>query len=123
MDYDRNVVVAFDFDGTLTRGSEYGRTGKLDGRALWWYGRIRSLGVRTVLWSTREGADRDEMMEILLEAEVTFDHVDEYPLRESGRKVNADVYVDDRANDGRIRWVRTYLRVRNLVRARGSVAD
>ena len=115
MRYDTNVVVAVDFDNTITVGSVYGMTGRVDGRSVWWLRKIRRLGCKMVLWTTREGFDLSEALELAHVAGLDFDYVNEYPQRNGGRKVNADVYIDDTANDGRIRWLRTYLRIRRIV--------
>ena len=119
MKYDENIVVAVDFDNTLTKGSTYERTGELDRDALRWLSRIEELGVMTVLWTTRDGDDLKEAVDMLAENGVHFDYVNEYPLREGGSKVNVDVYIDDKANDGKIRWRGTYRRIRKLVMQRG----
>lgn len=123
MRYDENVVVAFDFDNTLTSGSTYLGTGSVSKTAVYWFWEIRKLGVVTVLWTTREGDDLAEAVYIMKQVGVEFDYVNSYPLREPGRKLNADVYIDDKANDGKLRWWRTYRKVKKLVKRkeRGDV--
>lgn len=116
MGYDTNVVVAVDFDNTITVGSVYGTTGRISRRSVWWLRKIRRLGCKMVLWTTREGTDLDEAAEMLDSVGLAFDYVNAYPLRGCARKVNADVYIDDKANDGKIRWLRTYLRARRMAR-------
>lgn len=113
--YDWNIVIAVDFDNTLTEGSTFAGTGKISHRALRWIALMQKLGAKMVLWTTREGDDLQEALLLLEEHGVSFDYVNEYPLRNGGRKVNADMYIDDKANDGRIRWLRTYMRARRLI--------
>lgn len=121
MKYDTNIVVAVDYDNTLTKGSSFHNgTGCINKRAMWWMKKIQTLDVVAVLWTTRDGRDLNEALETLEEFDIKFNYVNEYPFRNSSRKVNADVYIDDKANDGKIRWIRTYCRISRLVRKKRS---
>ena len=49
-----------------------------------------------------------------------FDYANEYPHRGNSRKLNADIYVDDRANNGVIDWSGIYGKAIALIQQRGG---
>ncbi len=105
MAYDNNFVVAVDFDNTITMGSTYEKTGILNPVAKTAIEKIKNLGCIIVLWTTRTGKDLDEAIGLLDQWEIPIDYVNEYPLRESGNKINVDLYIDDKSCvNGDIDW-------------------
>ena len=112
--FDHTILVAFDFDGTLTMEDELGKPFRLNYGALEWVKMIQELPVETCLWSCRHSKALYEAVEALYNAGIVFDYINEdNGLRNSGRKINVDVYVDDKANTG-IDWPNVYRRVQQL---------
>lgn len=96
---DDTTVIAFDFDGTITERDcfPHGTAPIRDGMADVIRG-LRERGIWTVLWTCREGAALDEALDMCRKAGIEFDSINEGDgRRPDGRKVNADVYVDDRS--------------------------
>jgi len=119
VEFDYSVIVAFDFDGTLTDSDEFGREACLSKKAMKYLRKIQSLDVITVLWTCRHGSSLESCLERLRKAGISFDYVNEdNGRRNSGRKINADVYIDDKANDGKIRWRKTYKRIKEIIKCR-----
>ncbi len=115
--FDTDIVVAFDFDGTLTTFDDLYEEAPLDKRALSFVKKIKDLGVTTVLWTCRYGDNLTSCVDRLKQQGITFDYINEdNGKRNSGRKINVDIYIDDKANDGKIRWNKIYKKIKKLVR-------
>ena len=84
LEYDNNVVIAIDYDGTLTK-----RNGELDARALRWIKRMDAKGMILILWSCRD------TKELPLPRGVPLIDAQEYTARGESRKLNADIYIDN----------------------------
>ena len=122
IEHDDNVAVAVDFDNTISSGNSFALSSRPDARAIRWLKRIAAIKqCKLILWTTREDEPLEDAKRLLDEWGIEFSYFNEYPLREDCRKLNVDVYIDDKANDGRIRWFRTYMRIRKLVANRGVV--
>lgn len=114
--FDPTILVAFDFDGTLTCKDVLFGDFELNVEALDYVRRIQQLPVKTILWSCRHGSSLDIAVSALAEVGIRFDYVNvDNEKRNSGRKINADVYIDDKANDGVIHWEAIYNRIVKLV--------
>lgn len=96
---DGQVVVAVDFDGTITEEDAYpnGMTRvRPDAKAL--VDALRGMGCFVVLWTCRSGKELTEALDACREAGIFFDAVnDGNGRRGDSKKVNADIYVDDRS--------------------------
>ena len=117
MDYDSNVVIAVDFDGTITKRDNYPDPSyEYDPNAIRWLTLIRKLPVVLVLW-TCSGDERIQKIrnEMVKLHGLWFDYANEYPFRGFSKKLNADIYIDDRANNGVIDWMGIYSKIEHLI--------
>ena len=70
--------------------------------------KLKELGCVLVLWTTREGKDLEEALSLLKKWGIDFDYINNYPLRNSGNKINADFYIDDKSQiNKKIDWDKT----------------
>lgn len=106
-------IIAIDFDGTINVGGEdtYPKCGKLRIWAKEVMDFMHKLGIKTVIWTSRDVAYNQEekkmydhmspMIEWLDENNVHYDAINKSiqfaPYHYNGRKVYAHMYVDDRA--------------------------
>ena len=92
-------IVAVDFDGTLSLGSQYPNIGRFNTPLYEALMRLRGIGWSIVLWTCREGKELKEAVEWCANNGLEFDAINENPSHVpfKSRKVVADLYVDDRA--------------------------
>ena len=103
--FDNEVLIAIDFDGTLTDKEILSDTIIFNNTALDYVRQIQSYDVKTILYTSRKGTALRKAISMLKRENITFDYINkDNGKRNSGRKINADVYIDDRANDGIIDW-------------------
>jgi hypothetical protein len=98
------MIIAIDFDGTITTARDYG--GKLKLRAGFdkFIKRLYKDGHRLILWTCRQNEALDKAKKFLSEKEILdcFETInDNLPDRiefwgSSSRKIEADLYIDDR---------------------------
>lgn len=116
---DPEVLVAVDFDGTLTIRDEFPkRHYEMNEEAVSSCKEMQASGAKLILWTCRSGEPLREAMESLGECGLRFDYVNEgngHRADSKRRKVNADLYIDDRANDGSIDWPAMVGKVRQMV--------
>lgn len=111
------MVVAVDFDGTLHDGKWPGIGEPLEG-AINIMKEIQELGVYIVIWTCRSGDDQTRMINWLLEHHIPFDRVNDNRPEQTAyfgnnsRKVNADLYIDDKQIGGLPSWIDIYEYVR-----------
>lgn len=93
------MVIAFDYDGTVTEDGSYPGAGALDPCAVEALRRIKELGHRLILFTCREGEALKVALSALQAAGISVDAVNaQVPgLEAFGRKPYADLYVDDRS--------------------------
>ncbi len=104
----RSLLIAVDFDGTIV-DHEYPKIGK---EKLFAFQTLRALqdkGHRLVLWTIREGKTLDDAVEYCRSNGVEFYAVNEtFPgegfQQGQSRKVNADIFIDDRNVGGFLGW-------------------
>jgi len=107
IDYNPKII-AIDFDGTIVEHA-YPKIGK---EMMFAFATIKALeekGHRLLLWTYREGSLLDEAVHYCEENGVVFYAVNEsYPGErneaESPRKLNADIFIDDRNVGGFPGW-------------------
>lgn len=118
--YDPSVVVAVDFDGTLTTHDALtGGDANLDEVAVDACKEMQSLGAFLCLWTSREGVQLRKAIEMCSMAGLSFDAINEgNGLRGKSRKINADFYIDDRAELDEIDWLAWLDKVRMEVEYR-----
>lgn len=111
------MVIAVDFDGTIVE-HRYPEIGEERQNAISTLRRLQSDGHQLILWSVREGALLDEAVEWCRERGLTFYAVNTVipegmPEEEQrhvliSRKVNADVFIDDKNIGGLPSWNSIY---------------
>lgn len=115
LDHDPNIVVAIDFDGTLTIESCVSDFFSYNLYAIEQAKKIKNLGVTLILWTCREGDILSQITKELKKYGLIFDFVNQgNGKRGNSRKVNADIYIDDRANDGVVNWEKIYQRIQKI---------
>lgn len=103
-----NVRVAIDFDGTIVEHA-YPEIGKEKLFAFETLREMQKKGFRLILWTYRTGKELDEAVEFCRERGIEFYAVNKnYPEEvydgTSGRKIDADIYIDDRNIGGFPGW-------------------
>lgn len=97
----RTPIIAVDFDGTLVT-DEYPKIGRKLSSFCDFIKTLQSLGVKTILWTSRTGKELDEAVDWCKKHGFTFDAINENipeikeAFGEDTRKVFANVYFDDR---------------------------
>lgn len=95
------MIIAVDFDNTLTAPSKYPITGALNYTLIEKLKQVQAAGHTVILWTCREGEDLAEAIALCACAGLSFDAVNEnYPPNPhypNCRKIYADLYLDDRA--------------------------
>lgn len=114
--YDYNVVVAVDLDGTLTKTDNFPDLSyEFNFHAIKWIKKIKSLGIILILWTCGNEQILNKKIKELNDFGIQFDYINNYSnIRGQTRKINADFYIDDRANDGKIRWRLIYKKIKKL---------
>lgn len=108
MEHLKNIKIAVDFDGTIVE-HQYPKIGK---DLLFAFETLRELqkhGALLILWTFRAGEELDEAVEYCLSKGIEFYAINKnYPEEvydESiSRKINADVYIDDKNVGGFKGW-------------------
>ena len=118
--WDENIVVAFDFDGTITKEDNYPCLDyEYNSNAIKWIKKIQELNIISVLWTCNNEEKIEKVtLELAEKYNIHFDYINDYPYRGNSRKLNADVYIDDRANSGLLYWPVFYYRIKYLIRKR-----
>ncbi len=104
----RSLVIAVDFDGTIV-DHEYPRIGA---EKLFAFQTLRALqdkGHRLILWTIRDGKTLEDAVEYCRNNGIEFYAVNENFPNEGfepgqSRKVNADIFIDDRNVGGFLGW-------------------
>lgn len=116
---DPDVLVAVDFDGTLTTWDEFPKQHyEMNEEAVNSCKEMQEAGAKLILWTCRNGEPLREATESLGKCGLKFDYVNEgngHRFDSKRRKVNADLYIDDKANDGSIDWPAMVGKVRQMV--------
>lgn len=100
--------IAVDFDGTLVENA-YPGIGKPIIFAFDTLKRLQDKGFRLILWTYRHGKSLDEAVAFCEKQGVTFYAINQsYPEETSAegvsRKINADIFIDDRNIGGLMDW-------------------
>ena len=104
--------IAVDFDGTLVE-NDYPRIGKPIVFAFHTLIKLQEKGFRLILWTYRSGRTLDEAVQFCKEKGVTFYAInnsfpEEEPDPTVSRKINADIFIDDRNIGGLMDWGQVY---------------
>lgn len=90
------MVIAVDFDGTLTDKNVFPQIGEMKEYAREAIHNLQAAGHKVVLWTCREGHYLDDAREWLNEHGIDLDFYNFSPYQLQSRKIVADVYVDDK---------------------------
>jgi hypothetical protein len=102
------IKIAIDFDGTIV-DHEYPGIGKEKLFAFQTLKELEKLGARLILWTFRTGKELDEALEYCRMNGIEFYAVNKnYPEEiiddTTSRKINADIYIDDKNIGGFPGW-------------------
>jgi hypothetical protein len=104
----RDIKIAVDFDGTIVE-HEYPSIGKEKLFAFRTLKEFEKMGARLILWTFRAGKELDEAVEFCRANGIEFYAINKnYPEEvfadEISRKINADIYIDDKNLGGFPGW-------------------
>ncbi|MGB0391083.1 MAG: BT0820 family HAD-type phosphatase [Salibacteraceae bacterium] len=112
--FDKMLTIAVDFDGTIAEDA-YPKIGKPMPFAFETLKMLESKGHRLILWTVRSGKTLKEAVEFCKKHGVEFYAVnnefaeEEFTGKGRGsRKINADVFIDDRNIGGFVGWGTVY---------------
>ena len=117
MNMKESLLIAVDFDGTIVEDA-YPKIGSPKLFAFETLKRLQDDGHRLILWTYRSGKRLDEAVEFCLENGIKFYSVNKsYPEEvfdpSLSRKINADIFIDDRNIGGFIGWGEVYQQFSN----------
>lgn len=113
-----NPKIAVDFDGTIVE-SKYPNIGKPKLFAFDTLKKLQNKGYILILWTFRYGKELDEAVEFCKKNGVEFYAVnesfpgEEYKPGKMSRKIDVDIFVDDRNIGGMLSWGEIYQKVTN----------
>lgn len=117
MTNNKSLLIAVDFDGTIVE-NKYPKIGEPIIFAFETLKKLQGTGHRLILWTYRYGKELDDAVNFCEEHGVVFYAVnqsfpeEEYDPRVS-RKINADIFIDDRNIGGLVGWGEIYRKVIN----------
>ncbi|EGV44176.1 hydrolase [Bizionia argentinensis JUB59] len=108
MNFTDKLIIAVDFDGTIVEDA-YPKVGKPKLFAFETLDRLQKEGHRLILWTYRSGSHLDDAVDFCKENGLEFYAVNKsFPEEEldntKSRKINADVFIDDRNIGGLLGW-------------------
>ncbi|MCX7954584.1 MAG: hypothetical protein N3A01_05270 [Bacteroidales bacterium] len=106
------MKIAVDFDGTIVENA-YPKIGKEKPFAIETLKKLQEKGHLIILWTYRTGKELDEAVEFCREKGLEFyavnkNYPEEKPEDNLPRKIDADVYIDDKNLGGFIEWGRAW---------------
>jgi len=107
------MIIAVDFDGTVVE-HEYPAIGKTKLFAFETLKALQEKGFRLIMWTYRAGKELDDAVEFCRENGIEFYAInknypeEEYVEGEISRKINADIYIDDKNIGGFLGWSRIW---------------
>ena len=92
------MVIAIDFDGTITKENLFPKIGELRKNVIDVIKNLQNHGHKCVLWTCREGKYLIEARNLLESKGLIMDGINTSPYDHinQGRKMIADLYIDDR---------------------------
>ena len=90
------MVIAIDFDGTITDKNIFPEIGAFKEHALVAIQNFQKHGHKVVMWTCREGYYLDAARESLLKVGIEMDGYNFSPYQLQSRKIVADIYIDDK---------------------------
>ena len=106
------LTIAVDFDGTIVEDA-YPKIGKEKLFAFETLKKLQEKGHRLILWTYRSGRGLDEAVDFCKDNGITFYSVnssfpEEIFEKKYSRKINADIFIDDRNIGGMLGWGEIY---------------
>ena len=106
------LTIAVDFDGTIVE-DEYPKIGKPNIFAFETMKKLQNKGHRLILWTYRYGKELEDAVAFCKENGITFYAVNKsFPEEQFdpkySRKINADLFIDDRNIGGLMGWGEIY---------------
>ena len=108
-----NKIIAVDFDGTIV-DDKYPEIGKAKIFAFETLRQLQSDGYRLTLWTYRSGKALDEAVEFCKKNGIEFYAInnsfdgEDFDKTKQSRKINADIFIDDRNLGGFPGWSDVY---------------
>ena len=107
-----NIKIAVDFDGTIVE-HQYPEIGKEKLFAFRTLKELEKKGARLILWTIRTGKELDEAVEYCRKNGIEFyavnkNYPEEVPDETVSRKIDADIYIDDKNLGGFPGWSETW---------------
>lgn len=117
MNLQTQLIIAIDFDGTIVEDA-YPKIGKERIFAFETLKRLQNDGHRLILWTYRSGKKLDEAVQFCKDNGIVFYAVNEsFPGEQldnkRSRKINADLFIDDRNIGGILPWGEVYQIITN----------
>jgi hydroxymethylpyrimidine pyrophosphatase-like HAD family hydrolase len=108
----KRPILAIDFDGTIV-DNKYPAIGKPKLFAFETLKKLQKKGFILILWTYRDGRSLEEAVEFCRKQGIEFYAVNKsYPeevyTEEMSRKINADIFIDDRNIGGFLGWGKIY---------------
>lgn len=116
----RSYIIAVDFDGTVVDDA-YPKIGKEKLFAFESLKQLMAKGHRLVLWTYRSGKELEEAVEFCRENGIEFYAVNSsfegeiFDQEKQSRKINADIFIDDRNLGGFPGWGETLQVISNKI--------
>jgi len=113
----KSLLIAVDFDGTIVE-NKYPKIGDPMIFAFETLKKLEAIGHRLILWTYRYGKELDDAVAFCEERGIKFYAVNQsFPEEEFdprvSRKINADVFIDDRNIGGLLGWGEIYQQIIN----------
>lgn len=110
--FDKMLTIAVDFDGTIVEDA-YPKVGKAKPFAFEALKMLESKGHRLILWTVRSGRTLKDAVEFCEKNGIEFyavnnEFAEEQYSGKSSRKINADIFIDDRNVGGFLGWGAIY---------------
>lgn len=117
MNFQNRLIIGVDFDGTIVEDA-YPGIGKPRIFAFETLKRLQEDGHRLILWTYRSGKTLEEAVDFCKENGINFYAVNKsYPEEQydetKSRKINADLFIDDRNIGGVLGWGEVYQLITN----------
>ena len=107
--WDEKIIVAVDYDDTIAKD------GVITPEGAGYIRQLSQMPIVLVLWTCRHGQNLKEALTQLQEAGLEFDYINDTDgMRCDGRKINADLYIDDK-NPGGVQWELAFERIEELI--------
>ena len=112
MNFNETKIIAVDFDGTIVEDA-YPKIGKPMLFAFETLKKLQEEGHRLILWTYRHGSKLDEAVSFCKKNGIKFYAINdsfegEAFNNDASRKINADIFIDDRNIGGFIGWGKVY---------------